>query len=289
MILKNSFDFVVRWSANQEKRLDVNEGEYQGHSEGDWDEDLQDVTRCSTTGYAVTHYLCGRDAAEGISMVAGETVDSFQKEIDRLEHEIRHGRKLPELVYRLHVSQQKDTVGHVWVIHVHRNGTFDWYQSFIGQYSLGTWMKKEGAQRPFGFKKMRSRIEDLRIVLLAKHWDAQCDEAYENLFDVSIQQSKAYFEPLTDEALMSGSAISFLWEIVCDKDTGGWLGDEKAARSFLKKLNDLEDRQKKEERKDKKAQKEREKTRAKYVEKDDDEETEGGSIMEEDDEGVVDL
>ena len=64
-----------------------------------------------------------------MSRIGGLDIDSFASEIDRLENEVLSGRRLPEFVYRLHVSQGTETaLGHVWIVHVHRNGTFDWYR-----------------------------------------------------------------------------------------------------------------------------------------------------------------
>lgn len=131
--------------------------------------------------------------------MGGSTIESFISEVDRLRHEIRHGRKLPELVYRLHLFQENDEGGHVWVMHTHRNGTFDWYHSFTGQYNLEFWMNREKQHRPLDFAALKTRIQDLQTILSAKMWDDNTDAAYSRLFHVSLHRSQV-FRDLTESS-----------------------------------------------------------------------------------------
>ena len=68
--------------------------------------DAMYVTRCATTAYAVGAYYCGDDISSSTQLSGGG--------LDELAVVLQAG--IPRLVLRLHLTQERDTMGHVWIV-----------------------------------------------------------------------------------------------------------------------------------------------------------------------------
>jgi hypothetical protein len=56
-------------------------------------------------------------------------------------------------------------IDHVWTMVGNGDGSFTWFQSYIQEYSLGTWMEKS---KKSGFNPMNSTEMRRRVALLVE-------------------------------------------------------------------------------------------------------------------------
>ena len=137
-----------------------------------------------------------------------------------------------ETFFRLHLNQNwdQDSLGHVWVLQRHKNNTYHWYQSFVKQYTLQQWMKKEEKQiRKMKMKKnsntngllskqyLLQRLEKIRKIISSNTWDNKVNQAYFELFDVNMQHlmGKSISPSIFGKGTGYDNTIEFEWQIDC--------------------------------------------------------------------------
>ena len=127
-----------------------------------------EVTRCSSTNYAVTAYFCGDAVASNKdrhvdintyreTIVGDQGVDLLERFMGGLRDDRSGGHgdgggRQARTVFRFGFGPTHDTVDgepvghldieHVWTVVALPTGEFWWLQSFIGHYSLLDWMSK---------------------------------------------------------------------------------------------------------------------------------------------------
>ena len=92
----------------------------------------------------------------------------------------------------------------MWSVIGYPDGSFYWLQSFIGEYTLGTWMRRSGTT-PLSLAELRRRVGLLRVLEEAKSWTAEADAAYSELFGVSFveRRSKSYGDGKASHSILS--------------------------------------------------------------------------------------
>jgi len=144
-----------------------------------------DNTRCWTTEYSIIHLLCGRKQAESLEYSSYDLIEL----LDRLHNLFTDG-VFPSLVFSMTLTQSDlSEVGHVWVVHSFPNGTYDWYQSFINQYTLKQWIDnpkfRDGKNSPLSYEALRNRLLMIKSIENAAHYE----DVYKNyslLFDYAL-------------------------------------------------------------------------------------------------------
>lgn len=139
--------------------------------------DAMYVTRCATTAYAVGAYYCGDDISSSTQLSGGG--------LDELAVVLQAG--IPRLVLRLHLTQERDTMGHVWIVAADETGrSFHWLQSYIHQYTLRGWLTEHGGARSVSVDDMLTRVAQLRFLTELDEWTDEADRVYKDLFAVSV-------------------------------------------------------------------------------------------------------
>lgn len=150
------------------------------------------VTRCSTTQFAMTNFLCGEDVAVyGVPPIGGGGVTAFRSWLQAGD-----GRLPSNVVLRCHLGQRKDHMGHTWLIVGNVDGTgFRWLQSYIGQYTLRDWLGGHvDAAKVLGGDAFGADLNNTQLphmldqIAALEHttrWDQPADDTYAALFGVS--------------------------------------------------------------------------------------------------------
>ena len=173
------------------------------------------VTRCTATNYAITAYFCGSEAADNMDSgkwrpgtVFGGGLRAFEGLLDRQEAQ--------RLVLRFGLGSGEAKIDHVWMIIGEADGSFVWLQSYIDEYSLGTWMELANSTgvNPMSLSGLRRRVELLKILAQAKDgWDEEADDAYFELFNVRVndrqERHNARGAPRWDKATWKGGDVHF--------------------------------------------------------------------------------
>jgi hypothetical protein len=192
------------------------------------------LTRCSTSVYAMTKYLCGKNIAsyETMPSVFGsDTNDVVQLANESYERYLKTNSS-PRLLLRLRVGVAKPEhhvgTSHVWVVLVHQDGTFSWLQSFIGHYSLAGYMAKQ--LHRLSFTNLVSRLERVKMLTELKQWD---DDLYKSLFLAApasdalsrrmqrgdFSNAKVQFEDLKGREVAYNPVhhkLLFNWDLACE-------------------------------------------------------------------------
>ena len=194
------------------------------------------VTRCATTQSALTAYFCGAaiqrnqdvNAAGGpkgwFGGLGSEAIDQFNSTL-AMYHAIGQASGTHErLVYRLGIGSEDGKAGyaHVWNVVALPTGHFYWLQSFIGQYSLGTWMNtlakadERGAVQGMSFKALQAKLALLKTLFKFEQWDAATNHAYLQLFNVDMAAARSKRDAMTKEERISTQRLgSFSWDLAC--------------------------------------------------------------------------
>mmetsp|Transcript_27269 Transcript_27269/g.81202 ORF Transcript_27269/g.81202 Transcript_27269/m.81202 type:complete len:382 (-) Transcript_27269:192-1337(-) len=195
------------------------------------------VTRCTSTQFAVTAYFCGldvahnrdsaEDAAKAPSVIGGQGIG--ESEIDKFEswlkamHALGEARgKHPRYVYRLGVGTEGSEAGyaHVWDIVAQPDGTFYWLQSFVGHYSLPSWMRQSDAkgERDLLFETVLHKLEALRELFRIVAWDRAANANYLRLFNVDMDRARRVDKR---ETAMHQRLHHFSWDLACGYPAAG--------------------------------------------------------------------
>ena len=146
------------------------------------------ITRCSTTVFSITHYLCGEDIAlrkkVHFELEYGIDVESVVAFVNATHDNHIAKNTTERYVLRLglgqHSHRQHIGISHVWCILFHEDGTFSWLQSFIGHYSLKQYMAKKSHR--LTYHGLIERLHRVQSLTLLQTWS---DGLYESLFDVA--------------------------------------------------------------------------------------------------------
>ena len=230
----------------------VDYGGYDGHvaERINWD-DIESIktTRCATTRSALTAYYCGRtvaknnDVALGRRNVKGVTFGtaSFTDHVNFYQHhnegdegkggrdyidsdDGRHRYYHRRSVYRLGIGCTKGCVGfeHAFTIVAQPDGTFLWLQSFIGMYSLSTWMKKKDSTKEselayrLTFNELMEKLDmlDRLMAISNSEWSFESNTYYNYLFNVN-QSEEALRNDRARPWNPDHPLDSFTWDEAC--------------------------------------------------------------------------
>ena len=207
--------------------------------EVDWSErtmlEAVKVTRCATTQDAVTAYFCGARVASnerhggGGGGGGGEYYEEYMYRPNegteglsfhlacRHEQGERNGGVHKRSVYRIDVSPANDELvfGHVLNVVAQPDGTFFWLQSFIGEYSLSTWLGRKDPQTQSGLRghltlsEVLAKLDQIKLLMEVKGWDEEANFIYKDLFDADKSQ-------VANEWDLSHRLSFFLWDEACE-------------------------------------------------------------------------
>ncbi|KAL7544214.1 hypothetical protein ACHAWF_007599 [Thalassiosira exigua] len=189
----------------------------------DW-EDVESirVTRCATTQTAVTAYFCGADVATNLDVGRGSNrkmphfgTESLQKYLQcRYEQGERNDGVHRRSVYRIGIySSENPGYNHAFNIVAQPDGTFFWLQSFIGHYSLTTWMKKADAKKVSGlsghltYPELLEKLRKVGRLMSTYSWTDQANADYLDLFNA---------DKTNESKLNPGRLDVFDWEEACE-------------------------------------------------------------------------
>lgn len=210
-------------------------GVFDGHTaepEAFGDMESMRGTRCATTLYALSAYFCGAEVARNQDHDLGDEkkdsiqgVESFQEWLRcRYDQGAKHGVHRRS-VYRLHIhnSLHNNAYAHAFAIVAQPDGTFYWLQSFIGHYSIHSWMDRKGPNHEsiplahMDLDTILNKLDKVQRVMNITSWSFQANSDYEELFGVNKQA----------EALMKGQSkldwqlyrdilTEFTWDEACE-------------------------------------------------------------------------
>ena len=159
------------------------------------------VTRCSTTKDAITAYMCGAEVATNMDVgklgsQSHKTPNSgitFLKDYIQCRHQQGSKRNSHRRsVYRIGIGSNDHLSGysHVFSIVAQPDGTFLWLQSFVGHYSLTTWMKQKDQTKTSGlsghltFPELLQKFQKMERLMSIDSWTDQANDDYLDLFNV---------------------------------------------------------------------------------------------------------
>mmetsp|Transcript_17092 Transcript_17092/g.30995 ORF Transcript_17092/g.30995 Transcript_17092/m.30995 type:complete len:391 (+) Transcript_17092:215-1387(+) len=157
------------------------------------------VTRCSTTRSAITAYMCGADIATDQDIAHGHHrktpnfgTKSFRGYLNCRHQQGRQTGNHRRSVYRLGISCKGNLAGysHAFNIIAQPDGTYFWLQSFIGHYSLATWMKKVDNTKESGLSghlthvELMQKLDKVDRLMNIFSWNSQSNDDYLDLFNV---------------------------------------------------------------------------------------------------------
>jgi len=191
------------------------------------------VTRCSTTRSAVTAYFCGADVATNQDVSLGNDgklhnygTKSFRQYLEcRHEQGVENNGTFHRSVFRLGVGCKDNLAGysHAFSIVGQPDGTYYWLQSYIGHYSLSTWMKKAdlGKQSTLAgvltFDELTNKLDTVNRLMRIESWTSQANADYLDLFNVDKDLLAASgnrgrkIKKWTEDHRLS----SFVWDEAC--------------------------------------------------------------------------
>ena len=192
------------------------------------------VTRCATTQHAVTAYFCGARVAsnELNDVMLGRDDDSFATSPTYHPNEgvgafsdhlvCRHsqgeesGGVHKRSVYRINFFPENDELifGHTFNIVAQPDGTFMWLQSFIGFYSLSSWLAQKdstqsGLRGHLTLSEVLAKLDQIGALMEVESWDDEANSIYDDLFNAD----KSY---ATDEWDSSHRLSTFIWDEACE-------------------------------------------------------------------------
>jgi len=191
------------------------------------------VTRCSTTRSAITAYFCGADVAtnQDVSLGNERKLHNYGTMSFRQYLECRHKQGVENngthhrSVFRLGVGCKDNMAGysHAFSIVGQPDGTYYWLQSYIGHYSLSTWMKKAdyGKQSSLAgvltYDELMIKLDTVDRLMSIDSWSSQANADYLDLFNVDKNLLSASgnrgrkIKQWTDDHRLS----SFVWDEAC--------------------------------------------------------------------------
>ena len=198
-------------------------------------------TRCSRTTFAVTHLLCGPDAAirqhwspaqpQAGATGSGREID-YLFELREIAAWLAEGAASPQLVLRCRLRQlNAGNAGHSFVLQTLRSGQVRLFQSFIGEYSLGDYMRRHPT--PLSLSQFNAFLDDLQLLIATSRASGRQDDtlppaavaALGRAFDVSPDRARVYFGPFHPS-----SPLQFELDIACTM-SGGPLSSSSGAYS----------------------------------------------------------
>jgi len=166
---------------------------------GSFDLETLRVTRCATTRSAITAYFCGAEVATNQDLALGYNgkppnvgTDSFRQYLAcRHEHGLDIGT-YKRAVYRLGISCKDNLAGynHAYSIVAQPDGTYFWLQSFVGHYSLATWMQKSDITKQSGlaahltYDELMGKLDRIDRLMSINSWSEEANADYNDLFNV---------------------------------------------------------------------------------------------------------
>ena len=203
--------------------------------------DLSDMesyrgTRCSSTMSALTAYFCGANVAENMDVGLGAKakmpffgVRSFSDFLScRHEKGKANQGNHRRSVYRIGIGTQDSLAGysHAFNIVAQPDGTYHWLQSFIGHYSLRTWMERTDAfGKPLGkltLEQLQEKLTTLERLMDISEWTPTANQDYLDLFGVD-KESEARNRgrgPVQLGWKPSHRLSSFIWDEACEFPAG---------------------------------------------------------------------
>lgn len=222
------------------------------------------VTRCSTTVCALTRFMCGpgmevpRAQHVGARSLWGTLSSAWNASVkagamhSRIFYRVSlsvYSRKALESLERDEDEEEEGSDGerdtgytglsHVWLVAALSDGSFYWLQSFIGQYSLYTWMGRK-AHYHLTADQLHHRLTLLDRLTLTDAWDTDAEAMYKELFNVSMKEHwfNDKLDPFrrgrklkTAEFNAQEHALLVVWDKVCDVDVACKLRTAKAAEA----------------------------------------------------------
>jgi len=203
------------------------------------------VTRCATTSSALAGYFCGRSVQHNQDRHSATRKGYFggsgHEAIVPLNstlaiHHAEGERALAagtgahrRLVYRIGVAPEDGAAGyaHVWTVVALPTGRFYWLQSFIGHYSLHSWMRKlerehgvAEAARGLSLETLQRKLTTLASLFRFDRWDEAANTAYESLFNVDMFRARGKRDALTKREKVEHQRLgSFQWDVACEFPT----------------------------------------------------------------------
>jgi hypothetical protein len=167
---------------------------------------------CTRLHAQVTAYYCGSAVADNLDVdkidphTAMYGLHHFELMLDSIEDSVPTTRKgggkrqheevdhiLRRAVFRFGLESGEAGIDHVWMIVQNADHSFLWLQSYIGEYSLGTFMdlSRKAGFNPMSISELRRRVALLKILEQKKDaWDQETDDAYFELFNVRVNDRK---------------------------------------------------------------------------------------------------
>lgn len=197
------------------------------------------VTRCSTTVCALTRFMCGpgmevpRAQYVGARSLWGTLSTAWNASVKAAAPHSRTFDRVSLSVFSRKLLESleidgKDTgytgLSHVWLVAALSDGTFYWLQSFIGQYSLYTWMARKGHYH-LTADQLDHRLTLLDRLTATDAWDGEAEAMYKELFNVSMKEHwfNDKLDPFrrarklkTAEFNAEDHALVVVWDKVCD-------------------------------------------------------------------------
>lgn len=154
----------------------------------------------------VTAYFCGSAVADNMDFdkfdprtapryIGG--LHDFEMMLDLIEDSVQQHEEVDDIlrraVFRFGINSGEANIDHVWMIVHNSDGSFWWLQSYISEYSLGSWMdlSHKAGFNPMSISEMRRRVALLKILEQEKDaWDQEADDAYFELFNVRVNDRK---------------------------------------------------------------------------------------------------
>jgi len=216
------------------------------------------VTRCVTTQSALVAYFCGaaiqhdqdHDAVNPKGFYGGygrDAVSQFNSTLSAFHARGEAAGNHERRVYRLGVGSEDGQAGyaHVWTIVTLESGHFYWLQSFIGHYSLISWMstveKQVGssarAAAGMDLATLQGKLALLQTLFDFDSWTEQTNDAYLALFHVDMIQARSKRDGLTKHERVAHQRLGSLsWDVACTFPTPDEPEVGNADGAFLKEM-----------------------------------------------------
>ena len=122
-------------------------------------------------------------------------------------------------VYRINFFPENDELifGHTFNIVAQPDGTFMWLQSFIGFYSLSSWLAQKdstqsGLRGHLTLSEVLAKLDQIGALMEVESWDDEANSIYDDLFDADKSDA-------TDEWDLSHRLSTFIWDEACEYPT----------------------------------------------------------------------
>lgn len=144
---------------------------------------------------------CGADIATNLDLAHGFNqkivelgTDSFRTFVECRHRQGRKKGTHRRSVYRLGIGSEDQFAGYsnAFSIVTQPDGTFFWLQSFIGHYSLSTWMKKVDGTNESGLAghltldELLRKLDIVDRLMNINDWTDEANQDYFDLFNVDM-------------------------------------------------------------------------------------------------------